>query len=88
MAATWRAVGEAAESLGIRRPSYDKVRRLARIERARQQRAGAARRAAIDAVLAFTSPHVVEFAVALDRLRDAQGDERLVTQQHKLTHDP
>ena len=37
MAQTWRAVGAAAERLGLRRPSYQHVRRLVRIERRRRQ---------------------------------------------------
>src|SRR5688500_5635873 len=37
VAATWRAVGEAAEELGLTRPSYYLVRTLARAERLRRR---------------------------------------------------
>ena len=36
-AETWREVASAAERLGMRRPSYQHVRRLVRIERRRRE---------------------------------------------------
>jgi len=81
LAATWRAVGDAAQRLDLRRPSYDSVRRLANVERLR--RGGAVRRASLDAALAFASPYVAELPMALDRLGDAVGPERLVPLRHK-----
>lgn len=37
VAETWRAVGEGAERLGLRRPGYGLVRQLVRSERRRRQ---------------------------------------------------
>jgi len=37
IAQTWRAVGEGAERLGLRRPGYGLVRRLVRSERRRRE---------------------------------------------------
>lgn len=37
VAQTWRAVGEGAERLGLRRPGYGLVRQLVRLERRRRQ---------------------------------------------------
>lgn len=83
-AATWRAVGAALENGGFRRPSYELVRRLAGLERVRRERRRAVRRAQRDVAAAFfLSTRVVDTPIALERLRDAQRDERLVTQWHK-----
>jgi len=83
-AATWRAVGEALENSGFRRPSYELVRRLASLERIRRERRAAVRRAQRDVAAAFfLSTRVVDTPIALERLRVAQRDERLVTQWHK-----
>ena len=83
-AATWRAVGAALENGGYRRPSYELVRRLAGRERARRERRAAVRRAQRDVAAAFfLSTRVVETPIALERLRDARRDERLVTQWHE-----
>jgi len=83
-AATWRAVGEALENSGCRRPSYELVRRLASLERIRRERRAAVRRAQRDVAAAFfLSTRVVDTPIALERLRDAQRHERLVTQWHK-----
>ena len=83
-AATWRAVGAALENGGFRRPSYELVRRLARLERVRRERRAAVRRAQRDVAAAFfLSTRVVDTPIALERLRDAHRDERLVTQWHK-----
>ena len=80
-AATWRAVGDALESGGFRRPSYELVRQLARLERRRREAHTTARRAQLDVAAAFLlSSRVVETPIALDRLRDAKRDEGLVTQ--------
>ena len=83
VAATWRAVGAAAENLGLSRPSYHTVRRIVRAERLRRRRAATVRRATREAAVAFTSPRVADFRFALERLADARRDERLVLLQHK-----
>jgi len=83
MAETWRAVGEAAWKLGLRRPGYHVVRRLAGAERARREARRATRRAAADAVLSIGSAYVVRIPQAFERLERARAKERLVLQQHK-----
>jgi hypothetical protein len=83
MAATWRAVGDAAPKLGLRRPGYHVVRELVRAERERR----AARRATRDAVVglfaALPSPLVLDQRRAIERLAEARRHERLVLEQHK-----
>ena len=83
MAETWRAVGEAAWKLGLRRPGYHVVRELARAERARREARGQTRRAAAEAVFSITSPYVVRIPQAFERLEGARSKERLVLEQHK-----
>ncbi len=84
VAATWRAVGEAAQNVGLRRPSYELVRRLAQAERLRRTRLAALRRARLEATgTFFFSPRVVDFPIALERVEDARRDLRLVTQSYK-----
>jgi hypothetical protein len=87
-AATWRSVGKALEKLGMTRPSYELVRRLAGREQLRRERRAAVRRAQRDVAAAFfLSTRVVDTPIALDRLRDAKRDERLVTQCHEPSSD-
>ena len=83
VAATWRAVGEAAWELGLPRPSYYTVRTLVRVERARRRARTAVRAAALDVLTAAGSSRVVDLPVALDALARAQAKERLVLDQHK-----
>jgi hypothetical protein len=88
-AATWRAVGNAAERAGLRRPSYELVRRLARLERRRRAAGEAVRRARIDVAAAFLlSTRAVDTPIALERLREATGHESLVTQWHEAGSAP
>jgi hypothetical protein len=83
-AATWRAVAEALENGGFRRPSYELVRRLARHERRARESRRAVRGAQLDVAAAFLlSSRGVDIPIALDRLADAKRDERLVTQWHE-----
>ena len=83
IAETWRAVGEAAWKLGLRRPGYHAVRELVRAERARRD----ARRATRDAVLglfeSLPSALVLDQRRAIERLAEARRQERLVLEQHK-----
>jgi len=83
VAATWRAVGEAAWELGLRRPCYSTVRQLVRAERRRRAARTAVRAAAVDAVLAVGSSRVVDLPIALDALEHAKAKARLVLNQHK-----
>ena len=82
-AQTWRVVGEAAWELGLRRPCYETVRELVRIERLRRKARTATRAAALDVALSLGSSRVVDLPVALDALALAQAKERLVTDRHK-----
>jgi hypothetical protein len=83
MAETWRAVGDAAWKLGLRRPGYHIVRDLVRAERARRS----ARKVTHDAILglfeAMPSPLVLDQRRAIERLAEARRLERLVLEQHK-----
>lgn len=83
MAATWRAVGEAAWELGLRRPGYHAVRDLVRIERRRRAARTEVRAAALDALLAVGSSRAVDLPIALDALAHSRAKERLVLEQHK-----
>lgn len=87
-AATWRAVGEALQNGGFRRPSYELVRKLARLERRRREARRKRRRAQLGVAEAFfLSSRVVGTPIALERLRDAKRDEQLVTQWHEPLFD-
>ena len=89
IAATWRAVGEAAWELGLPRPGYHTIRKLVISEGRRRAARTAARAAALDAVLAFGSPRVVDLPIALDALEAARAKERLVLKQHEPpAHEP
>ena len=83
MAATWRAVGEAAWELGMSRPGYHAIRHLVRIERLRRAARTATRAAALNVLLAAGSSRVVNVPIALDALEFARAKERLVLKQHK-----
>jgi hypothetical protein len=82
-AETWRCVGEAAERLGLRRPSYQHVRRLALIERRRQAVRRGARGVLADAFAASAAGRVPSAVWTLERLIELQGEEELVLQEHK-----
>jgi len=83
MAATWRAVGEAAWELGLSRPGYHAVRDLVRVERRRRAARTATRAAALNVVGTRGSSRVVDLPIALDALEHARAKERLVLNQHK-----
>ncbi len=83
IAATWRAVGEAAWELGLSRPGYHAVRGLVRVERLRRAASTATRAAALDVLLAAGTSRVVNVPIALDALERARAKERLVLKQHK-----
>lgn len=82
MAATWRAVGNAAEELNLARPGYHCIRELVRVERLRRAARTAVRAAALDVGLALGSSRVVDLPIALDALERARA-KRLVLEQHK-----
>ena len=83
IAATWRAVGEAAEELGLRRPSYFTVRELVRAERLRRRARTEVRRAALGILTAVGTSRAVDLPIALDALEVARAKRRLVLNQHK-----
>jgi hypothetical protein len=83
IAATWRAVGEAAWKLGLPRPGYHVVRELAHTARAQRETRSQRRRAVLEVLSSVPSPYVVDLRRALDRLIEVEGRKRLVLEQHK-----
>jgi hypothetical protein len=83
IAATWRAVGDAAWEMGLSRPGYHAVRELVRVERLRRTARTATRAAALDVLVAAGTSRVVNVPIALDALERARAKERLVLKQHK-----
>ena len=88
MAHTWRRVGAAAERLGLRRPSYQHVRRLVRIERRRRQLEAAGRAVLGRAATTLAAGRVPSAVLVLERLRELQRAEELVLQEHKAFEPP
>ena len=82
-AETWRKVGEAAQELGLPRPSYHTVRQLVAVERLRRRARTATRRAALEVALAAGTTRVVNFPIALDALALARAREELVSDRHE-----
>ncbi|HWL32498.1 MAG TPA: hypothetical protein VNP89_02735 [Gaiellaceae bacterium] len=83
MAQTWRDVAAAAERLGMRRPSYQHVRRLVRIERRRRQLEAAGREVFGRAATTLAAGRVPSAVLVLERLRELQRAEELVLQEHE-----
>ena len=83
MAQTWREVGAAAERLGMRRPSYQHVRRLVRIERRRRQLEARGRVVLGRAAATLAAGRVPSAVLVLERLREIKRAEELVLQEHK-----
>ena len=83
MAQTWREVGAAAERLGMRRPSYQHVRRLVRIERRRRQLEARGRAVLGRAAATIAAGRVPSAVLVLERLREIKRAEELVLQDHK-----
>jgi hypothetical protein len=83
VAATWRAVGEAASELGLARPSYYTIRNLVHVERLRRRARTEVRAAALGVLGALGSSRVVDLPIALDALAHARVKKRLVLDQHK-----
>jgi hypothetical protein len=88
MAQTWRAVASAAERLGLRRPSYQHVRRLVRIERRRRQLEARGRAVLGRAATTLAAGRVPSAVLILEQLRDLRGAEDLVLQEHKAFRPP
>jgi hypothetical protein len=83
IAQTWRAVAAAAERLGMRRPSYQHVRRLVRIERRRRQLEARGRAVLGRAATTMAAGRVPSAVLVLERLREIKRAEELVLQEHK-----
>ena len=83
MAQTWRAVGDAAWALGLRRPGYHLVRRMVRRMRRVREARDRLRRAALETLAAIPSPYVANLRSALAELLDAAATGKLVLKQHK-----
>ena len=88
MAQTWRDVAGAAERLGMRRPSYQHVRRLVRIERRRRQLEARGREVLGRAAATMAAGRVPSAVLVLERLRELRGAEELVLQEHKAFRPP
>jgi hypothetical protein len=82
-AETWRRVGEAAQELGLPRPSYHTVRELVTVERLRRRARTVTRQATLEVALAAGTTRVVALPIALDALALARARERLVSDRHK-----
>ena len=83
MAETWRQVAGAAERLGMRRPSYQHVRRLIRIERRRRRLEASGRAVLGRAATTMAAGRVPSAVLVLERLRELKAKEELVLQEHK-----
>ncbi len=83
IAQTWRAVGDAAWKLGLRRPGYHVVRELVRAERTRRAARQVTREAYRELFESLPSQLVLDQRRAIERLVEARRHERLVLEQHK-----
>ena len=88
MAATWRAVGTAAERVGLRRPSYQHVRRLVRIERRRRELEREGREVWGDVARTLVAGRVPSAVHVLERLNAIERRTELVLQEHKAFRPP
>jgi len=88
MAQTWRLVAGAAERLGMRRPSYQHVRRLVRIERRRRQLEARGQAVLGQAATTLAAGRVPSAVLVLERLRELEGAAELVLQEHKAFRPP
>ena len=88
IAQTWRVVGRAAERLGMKRPSYQHVRRLVRIERRRRQLEARGREVLGRAATTLAAGRVPSAVLVLERLRELERPEELVLQEHKAFRPP
>jgi hypothetical protein len=83
IAQTWRAVGDAAWKLGLRRPGYHVVRELAHADRKHRAARRATRQAYREVFESLPSPLVLDQRRAIARLVEASRRERFVLEQHK-----
>ena len=79
-AETWRQVSLAAERVGLRRPSYQHVRRLVRVERRLQELREQQREVWKDAATRSAAGLVPSVVWTLNRVRELQLAEELVVQ--------
>ena len=82
-AETWRQVSLAAERVGLRRPSYQHIRRLVRIERRLQELRAQQRDVWKDAATRSAAGLVPSVEWTLSRVRELRLAEELVVQEHK-----
>ena len=83
IAEIWRRVAGASERLGMRRSSYQHVRRLVRVERRRRQLEAAGREVLGRAAATLAAGRVPSAVLVLERLRELKSREELVLQEHK-----
>ena len=88
IAQTWRHVSSAAERLGMRRPSYQHVRRLVRIERRRRQLEARGRAVLGRAATTIAAGRVPSAVLVIEQLRELRGETELVLQEHKAFRPP
>lgn len=81
-AETWRAVAQAAETMGSTRPSYYLVRTIARTMRLQRQVRDELRRAVLRLLLLRIAPRQIAVRRAAEKLREARSREQLVLRQH------
>ena len=82
IAQTWRAVGEGAERLALRRPGYGLVRQLVRIERRRREVRAATLAALEEAASGFAAGRV-PIVKLIDDLERIGWERGLVFNDHK-----
>jgi predicted nucleic acid-binding protein len=82
-AETWRRVADAGERLGLRRPSYQHVRRLVRVERRRRETRANVHEELAAALSSVAAGRVPSAVWTLQRLVELERKEELVLQEHK-----
>ena len=82
IAQTWRAVGDGAERLGLRRPGYGLVRQLVRTERRRREIRAATVAALTAAAHGFAAGRV-PVEELIDDLERIAWEQELVCNEHK-----
>ena len=87
IAQTWRAVGDGAERLGLRRPGYGLVRQLVRTERRRREIRAATVAALTDAAHGFAAGRV-PVEELIDDLERIAWEHEFVCNEHKPPERP
>jgi hypothetical protein len=83
VAETWRQVAAAAERVGMRRPSYQHVRRLTRIERRRRELERQGREVWGKVATTMAAGSVPSAQLVFEAVRGTTLAQELVLQEHK-----